>query len=119
MSWSINNKKLINLGGLGLLLPLLSSKLLVVLLVIYTQIVYFIFFINNNIFFYPNHSCKSLRMTNKLNNDKKLMNLGGLGLLLPSFLSKLLVVSFMVYTQIISFIFFINDNIFFYPNYSY
>ncbi len=54
---------LMNLAGLGLLSLSLLSKLLVVLLVVYTQIVSFIFSINDNIFFYLNHSCKSLSMT--------------------------------------------------------
>ena len=114
-----NNEKLMNLRGLGSLLPLLLSKSLVVSLVIYTQIVFFIFSINNDIFFYLNYSCKSFRMTDKLNNNEKLMNLEGLGLLLPLLSSKLLVVLLVVYTQIVSFIFFIKDNIFFYPNYNY
>ena len=81
-----------NLRGLSSLLPLFLSKSLVVLLVIHTQIVFFIFSINNNIFFYPNHNWKSLRMTYKLNNNEKLMNLESLGLLLSSLLLNLLVV---------------------------
>ena len=84
---------MMNLRGLGLLSLSLLSKSLIVLLVIHTQIVFFIFSINDNIFFYPNHSWKSLRMTYELNNNEKLMNLGGLSSLLLSLLSKLLVVS--------------------------
>ena len=89
------------------------------LLVIRTQIVSFIFSINDNILFWPNHSYKSFRMTYKLNNNKKLMNLAGLNLLLALFLSKSLVILLVVYTQILFFIFCINNNIFFYPNHSY
>ena len=83
ISGSINSEKLIFLESLGLLLPSLLSKLLVISLMVHTQIIFSIFSINDNISFYPNHSCKSHRMT-KLNNDEKLMNLGGLGLLLLS-----------------------------------
>ena len=108
-----------NLKDLSLLLPSLSSKLLVILLVVYTQIVFFIFFINNNIFFYLNYSCKSFKMTYELNNDKKLMNLRGLGLLLSLLLSKSLLILLVICTQIVFFIFFINNNIFFYPNHNY
>ena len=76
-----------NLGGLGLLLPSLLSKLFVVSLVIYTQIISFILSIDDIILFYPNHSYKSLKMT-ELNNDEKLMNLGGQDLLLLSLLPE-------------------------------
>ncbi len=71
---------MMNLGGLGSLSLSLSSKSHIVSLVVYTQIVSFIFSINDDILFYSNHSCKSLSITS-LNNDEKLMNLGGLGLL--------------------------------------
>ena len=58
----------------------------------------FIKFINDNISCSDKYSCKSLRMTWLISNEK-LMNFGGLGLLLLSLSPKSLVVA----TQIVSF----------------